>query len=195
MCFQVQILPSCCSKMSNDLLQIHVLIEVRRCGSCLVLHMKHPSIPKPVWRKLTEPMSCPFSSTFRRCVFVRQVELAPGRVLPSGHARTQPAMAFPAQTAKIGWTYQQNYASIGAVVGWPMRLGSFACQSAWISAKVLSETGRISCESWYRDFFGDEKTQKKEKQRLEGKKRKQKLEPEGQKVQEGQWDNFWKLRC
>ena len=25
--------------MSNYLLQIHVLIEVRRCGSCLVLHI------------------------------------------------------------------------------------------------------------------------------------------------------------
>ena len=37
--------------------------------------------------------------------FVRQVELAPGRfVLPSGHARTQPARAFPAQTVKPGWT-------------------------------------------------------------------------------------------
>jgi KaiC/GvpD/RAD55 family RecA-like ATPase len=36
---------------------------------------------------------------------VRQVELAPGRfVLPSGHARTQPARAFPAQTVKTGWT-------------------------------------------------------------------------------------------
>ena len=91
--------------MSNYLLQIHVLIEVRRCGSCLVLHIKHPSIPKPVWHKLTEPMYCPFSSTFRRCIFVRQVELAPGRfVLPSGHARTQPARAFPAQTVKTGWT-------------------------------------------------------------------------------------------
>ena len=91
--------------MSNYLLQIHVLIEVRRCGSCLVLHVKHPSIPKPVWHKLTEPMYCPFSSTFRRCIFVRQVELAPGRfVLPSGHARTQPARAFPAQTVKTGWT-------------------------------------------------------------------------------------------
>ena len=33
------------------------------------------------------------------------VELAPGRfVLPSGHARTQPARAFPAQTVKTGWT-------------------------------------------------------------------------------------------
>ena len=91
--------------MSNYLLQIHVLIEVRRCGSCLVLHIKHPSIPKPVWHKLTEPMYCPFSSTFRRCIFVRQVELSPGRfVLPSGHARTQPARAFPAQTVKTGWT-------------------------------------------------------------------------------------------
>ena len=91
--------------MSNDLLQIHVLIEVRRCGSCLVLHIKHPSIPKPVWHKLTEPMYCPFPSTFRRCIFVGQVELAPGRfVLPSGHARTQPARAFPAQTVKTGWT-------------------------------------------------------------------------------------------
>ena len=91
--------------MSNYLLQIHVLIEVRRCGSCLVLHIKHPSIPKPVWHKLTEPMYCPFSSTFRRCIFVRQVELAPGRfVLPSGHARTQPARAFPAQTVKTAWT-------------------------------------------------------------------------------------------
>ena len=91
--------------MSNYLLQIHVLIEVRRCGSCLVLHVKHPSIPKPVWHKLTEPMYCPFSSTFRRCIFVRQVELAPGRfVLQSGHARTQPARAFPAQTVKTGWT-------------------------------------------------------------------------------------------
>ena len=91
--------------MSNYLLQIHVLIEVRRCGSCLVLHIKHPSIPKPVWHKLTAPMYCPFSSTFRRCIFVRQVELAPGRfVLPSGHARTQPARAFPAQTVKTGWT-------------------------------------------------------------------------------------------
>ena len=91
--------------MSNYLLQIHVLIEVRRCGSCLVLHIKHPSIPKPVWHKLTEPMYCPFPSTFRRCIFVRQVELAPGRfVLPSGHARTQPARAFPAQTVKTGWT-------------------------------------------------------------------------------------------
>ena len=91
--------------MSNDLLQIHVLIEVRRCGSCLVLHIKHPSIPKPLWHKLTEPMYCPFPSTFRRCIFVRQVELAPGRfVLPSGHARTQPARAFPAQTVKTGWT-------------------------------------------------------------------------------------------
>ena len=91
--------------MSNYLLQIHVLIEVRRCGSGLVLHIKHPSIPKPVWHKLTEPMYCPFSSTFRRCIFVRQVELAPGRfVLPSGHARTQPARAFPAQTVKTGWT-------------------------------------------------------------------------------------------
>ena len=60
---------------------------------------------KPVWHKLTEPMYCPFSSTFRRCIFVRQVELAPGRfVLPSGHARTQPARAFPAQTVKTGWT-------------------------------------------------------------------------------------------
>ena len=88
-----------------DLLQIHVLIEVRRCGSCLVLHIKHPSIPKPVWHKLTEPMYCPFPSTFRRCIFVRQVELVPGRfVLPSGHARTQPARAFPAQTVKTGWT-------------------------------------------------------------------------------------------
>ena len=86
--------------MSNYLLQIHVLIEVRRCGSCLVLHIKHPSIPKPVWHKLIEPMYCPFSSTFRRCIFVRQVEL----VLPSGHARTQPARAFPAQTVKTGWT-------------------------------------------------------------------------------------------
>ena len=91
--------------MSNYLLQIHVLIEVRRCGSCLVLHIKHPSIPKPVWHKLTEPMYCPLSSTFRRYIFVRQVELAPGRfVLPSGHARTQPARAFPAQTVKTGWT-------------------------------------------------------------------------------------------
>ena len=91
--------------MSNYLLQIHVLIEVRRCGSCLVLHIKHPSIPKPVWHKLTEPMYCPFSSTFRRCIFVRQVELAPGRfVIPSGHARTQPARDFPAQTVKTGWT-------------------------------------------------------------------------------------------
>ena len=91
--------------MSNDLLQIHVLIEVRRCGSCLVLHIKHPSIPKPVWHKLTEPMYCPFPSTFRRCIFVRQVELVPGRfVLPSGHARTQPARTFPAQTVKTGWT-------------------------------------------------------------------------------------------
>ena len=91
--------------MSNYLFQIHVLIEVRRCGSCLVLHVKHPSIPKPVWHKLTELMYCPFSSTFRRCIFVRQVELAPGRfVLPSGHARTQPARAFPAQTVKTGWT-------------------------------------------------------------------------------------------
>ena len=91
--------------MSNDLLQIHVLTEVRRCGSCLVLHIKHPSIPKPVWHKLTQPMYCPFPSTFRRCIFVRQVELAPGRfVLPSGHARTQPARAFPAQTVKTGWT-------------------------------------------------------------------------------------------
>ena len=75
---QVQTLPSCCSKMLNDLLQIHVLIEVRRCGSCLVLHIKHPSTPKPVWHKLTEPMYCPFPSTFRRCIFVRQVELVPG---------------------------------------------------------------------------------------------------------------------
>ena len=91
--------------MSNYLLQIHVLIEVRRCGSCLVLHIKHPSIPKPVWHKLSEPMYCPFPSTFRRCIFVRQVELVPGRfVLPSGHARTQPARAFPAQTVKTGWT-------------------------------------------------------------------------------------------
>ena len=91
--------------MSNYLLQIHVLIEVRRCGSCLVLHIKHPSIPKPVWHKLTEPMYCPLSSTFRRYIFVRQVELAPGRfVFPSGHARTQPARAFPAQTVKTGWT-------------------------------------------------------------------------------------------
>ena len=91
--------------MSNDLLQIDVLIEVRRCGSCFVLHIKHPSIPKPVWHKLTEPMYCPFPSTFRRCIFVRQVELAPGRfVLPSGHARSQPARAFPAQTVKTGWT-------------------------------------------------------------------------------------------
>ena len=91
--------------MSNDLLQIHVLIEVRRCGSCLVLHIKHPSIPKPVWHKLTERMYCPFPSTFRRCIFVRQVELVPGRfVLPSGHARTQPARAFPAQTVKTCWT-------------------------------------------------------------------------------------------
>ena len=50
-------------------------------------------------------MYCPFPSTFRRCIFVRQVELAPGRfVLPSGHARTQPARAFPAQTVKTGWT-------------------------------------------------------------------------------------------
>ena len=90
--------------MSNYFLQIHVLIEVRRCGSCLLLHIKHPSIPKPVWHKLTEPKYCPFSSTFRRCIFVRQVELAPGRfVLPSGHARTQPARAFPAQTVKTGW--------------------------------------------------------------------------------------------
>ena len=61
--------------------------------------------PKPVWHKLTEPMYCPFSLTFRRCIFVRQVQLAPGRfVLPSGHARTQPARAFPAQTVKTGWT-------------------------------------------------------------------------------------------
>ena len=91
--------------MSNVVLQIHVLIELRRCGSCLVLHIKHPSIPKPVWHKLTEPMYCPSPSTFRRCIFVRQVELAPGRfVLPSGHARTQPARAFPAQTVKTGWT-------------------------------------------------------------------------------------------
>ena len=91
--------------MSNVVLQIHVLIELRRCGFCLVLHIKHPSIPKPVWHKLTEPMHCPSSSTFRRCIFVRQVELAPGRfVLPSGHARTQPARAFPAQTVKTGWT-------------------------------------------------------------------------------------------
>ncbi|CAL1131084.1 unnamed protein product [Cladocopium goreaui] len=50
-------------------------------------------------------MYCPFSSTFRRCIFVRQVELARGRfVLPSGHARTQPARAFPAQTVQTGWT-------------------------------------------------------------------------------------------
>ena len=50
-------------------------------------------------------MYCPFSLTFRRCIFVRQVQLAPGRfVLPSGHARTQPARAFPAQTVKAGWT-------------------------------------------------------------------------------------------
>ena len=36
---------------------------------------------------------------------MRQVELAPGRfVLPSGHARTQPARAFPGQTVKTGWT-------------------------------------------------------------------------------------------
>ena len=53
----------------------------------------------------TEPMYCPFPSTFRRCIFVRQVELVPGRfALPSGHLRTQPARAFPAQTVKTGWT-------------------------------------------------------------------------------------------
>ena len=51
-------------------------------------------------------MYCPFSSTFRRCIFVRQVQLATGRfVLPSGRARTQPARAFPAQTIKTGWTF------------------------------------------------------------------------------------------
>ena len=50
-------------------------------------------------------MYCPFSLTFSRCIFVRQVQLAPGRfVLPSGHARTQPARAFAAQTVKTGWT-------------------------------------------------------------------------------------------
>ena len=50
-------------------------------------------------------MYCPFSLTFCRCIFVRQVQLAPGRfALPSGHARTQPARAFPAQTVKTGWT-------------------------------------------------------------------------------------------
>ena len=63
-----------------------------------------------------------------------------------------------------------NYASIAAVVGWPLCFGSFACQSAWSSAKLVSETGRIAYESWYRDFFGDEKTQEKEKQGPEGKK-------------------------
>ena len=95
----------CTKLLFKDVDQTHVLIEVRRCGSCLVLHIKHPSIPKPVWHKLAEPMYCPFSSTFRRFIFVRQVELAPGRfVLPSGHARTQPARAFPAQTVKTGWT-------------------------------------------------------------------------------------------
>ena len=58
-------------------------------------------------------MYCPFSLTFRRCIFVRQVQLAPGRfVLPSGHARTQPARAFPAQTIKTGWTFL----STGSVV-------------------------------------------------------------------------------
>jgi hypothetical protein len=82
-----------------------------------------------------------------------------------------------------------NYASIAAVVGWPLCFGSFACQSAWSSAKLVSETGRIAYESWYRDFFGDEKTQEKEKQGPEGKKREHKLEPEGQKVREGQWNN------
>ena len=29
--------------MLNYLLKIHILIEVRRCGSCLVLHIKHPN--------------------------------------------------------------------------------------------------------------------------------------------------------
>ena len=58
-----------------------------------------------------------------------------------------------------------NYASIAAVVGWPMPLGSFACQSVWISAKLISETGRIS----------DEKAPKKEKQRPNGKKTKTKI--------------------
>ena len=64
------------------LLQIHVLI-----GAVVpVWFGKHPSISKPVWHKLTEP---DVLSLF---------------FLPSGHARTQPARAFPAQTVKTGWT-------------------------------------------------------------------------------------------
>ena len=60
---------------------------------------------------------CPFASTFRRCIFVRQVELAPGRfVLPSGHARTQPARAFPAQTLKIGWTLLSTWSIVVLVL-------------------------------------------------------------------------------
>ena len=91
--------------------KFNVLIEVRRCGSCLAYQASFN--PKPVWHKLTEPMYCPLSLTFCRCIFVRQVQLAPGRlVLPSGHARTQPARAFPAQTIKTGWTFL----STGSVV-------------------------------------------------------------------------------
>ena len=67
-------------------------------------------------------MYCPSSSTFRRCIFVRQVELAPGRfVLPSGHARTQPARAFPAQTVKTGWTLL----STGSVVVLVLQTGQW----------------------------------------------------------------------
>ena len=51
--------------MSIFLLQAHVLIEARRCGSCLVLHIKHleaDDLELFGWRQALNCLGVPFLS-------------------------------------------------------------------------------------------------------------------------------------